>query len=93
MKAIHALAIAVLAPSTALNTGWAAAQAFPSKVVRLVVPFPPGGSNDMVARAMSQPLSKALGQSVVVENRAGANTLIGTELVARAPADGPHRRG
>ena len=88
MKAIHALAIAVLAPSTALNAGWAAAQAFPSKVVRLVVPFPAGGSNDVVARAMSQPLSKALGQSVVVENRPGANTLIGTELVARAPADG-----
>ena len=61
---------------------------FPSKVVRLVVPFSAGGSNDVVARAMSQPLGRALGQSVVVENRPGANTIIGTEAVARAPADG-----
>ena len=66
----------------------AQAQQFPSKTVRLVVPFAPGGSNDVVARAMSQPLSRALGQSVVVENRPGANTIIGTEAVARAPADG-----
>ena len=64
------------------------AQQFPSKTVRLVVPFAPGGSNDVVARSMSQPLSRALGQSVVVENRPGANTIIGTEAVARAPADG-----
>jgi tripartite-type tricarboxylate transporter receptor subunit TctC len=66
----------------------ALAQQFPSKPVRLVVPFAAGGSNDVVARAMSQPLSRALGQSVLVENRAGANTIIGTEAVARAPADG-----
>ena len=69
-------------------TAAASAQQFPSKTVRLVVPFPAGGSNDVVARAMSSPLSQALGQSVVVENRAGANTIIGTEVVARAPADG-----
>jgi len=72
----------------ALAAGSATAQPFPSKVVRLVVPFPAGGSNDVVARAMSQPLSQALGQSVVVENRAGANTVIGTEAVARSAPDG-----
>ena len=66
----------------------ATAQTFPSKVVRLVVPFPAGGSNDVVARAMAPTLSQAFGQSVIVENRAGANTLIGTEAVVRAPADG-----
>ena len=66
----------------------ALAQPFPSKVVRLVVPFPAGGSNDTVARAMSQPLAKALGQSVIIENRPGANSMLGTEHVARAPADG-----
>lgn len=64
------------------------AQPYPSRPVRLVVPFPPGGSNDTVARALSAPLAKALGQSVVIENRPGANTVIGTEAVARAPADG-----
>ncbi len=88
MKATQALAILALVLSTILVIEPAAAQGFPSKVVRLVVPFPPGGSNDVVARAMSQPLSRALGQGVVVENRPGASTLIGTEFVARAPADG-----
>ena len=78
----------VIAMGALLAAGLASAQGFPSKVVRLVVPFPAGGSNDVVARAMSQPLSQALGQSVVVENRAGANTVIGTEAVARSPADG-----
>ena len=78
----------VTAIVVAVVSGAASAQTFPSKVVRLVVPFPAGGSNDVVARAMSQPLSQALGQSVVVENRAGANTVIGTEAVARSPADG-----
>lgn len=78
-----------LALTTALAATGAAAQApFPSKVVRLVVPFAAGGSNDVVARALAIPLSKALGQSVIVENRPGGNTIVGTEAVARAPADG-----
>jgi len=81
-------AIIMLVAATLLPVAGAMAQAFPSKVVRLVVPFAAGGSNDVVARGMAQPLSKALGQSVVVENRPGANTIIGTEAVARAPADG-----
>lgn len=80
--------VVVLALAVMSAVGDVAAQAFPSKVVRIVVPFPAGGSNDVVARAMSQPLSRALGQSVVVENRPGANSIIGTEHVARAPADG-----
>ena len=72
----------------ALIGGEALPQAFPSKAVRLVVPFPAGGSNDTVARGMSQPLSKALGQSVVVENRPGANSILGSEHVARSAPDG-----
>ena len=64
------------------------AQTFPSKAVRLVVPFPPGGSNDIVARTLAQPLTRALGQNVIVDNRPGGITVIGAELVARAPADG-----
>src|SRR5688500_7718759 len=88
MNSMGTTGIIVLLLSAALSAGTAAAQPFPSKVVRLVVPFPAGGSNDVVARALSVPLGKALGQSVVVENRPGANTIIGTEVVARSPADG-----
>ncbi len=64
------------------------AQSFPSKQVRLVVPFPAGGAMDAVARILVQPLSKSFGQNVIVDNRPGGGTVIGTELVARAPADG-----
>jgi len=68
--------------------GAAFAQEFPAKAIRIVVPFPAGGTTDTVARAVSGPLSKALGQSVIIENRPGANTVIGSEIVLRAPADG-----
>lgn len=64
------------------------AQTFPSRNLRLVVPFPPAGAVDVLARTLSQPLSTAFGQNVIVENRPGANTVIGAELVARSPADG-----
>ncbi len=78
----------LVSATTTLFAALAAAQPFPSKVVRLVVPYPPGGSVDVVARTISQPLSRALGQTVIVENRPGANATIGTEHVVRAPADG-----
>ncbi|MGQ0525136.1 MAG: Bug family tripartite tricarboxylate transporter substrate binding protein [Betaproteobacteria bacterium] len=68
--------------------GTAAAQDFPSKTVRLIVPFPPGGAVDIIARSMGPPLSRGLGQNIMVENRPGGNTVIGAELVFRAPADG-----
>jgi len=64
------------------------AQTFPSKPVRLVVPFPAGGALDTIARNLAPPLSRALGQNVIVDNRPGGGTVIGTEVVARAPADG-----
>ena len=73
---------------TMLAGGAALAQEFPSKPVRIVVPFPAGGTTDIIGRALAPPLARALGQSVIVENRTGANTVIGTELVLRAPADG-----
>jgi len=71
----------------ALATGsWA--QEFPSRPLRFVVPYPPGGSLDVVARAMAPKLSAALGQPVVIDNRAGASGTIGSEFVARAAPDG-----
>jgi tripartite-type tricarboxylate transporter receptor subunit TctC len=66
----------------------AQAQSWPTKPVRLVVPYPPGGSTDVTARTLAERIAPALGQSVLVENRAGAGGNIGIESVARADADG-----
>ena len=71
-----------------LSTGTAAAQGFPSKPVRLVVPFAAGGAIDTIARTLSQPLNRSFGQSVVVDNRPSTTGVVGAEVVARAPADG-----
>ena len=62
--------------------------AWPSKTLRIVVPYPPGGSSDIIARSISQPLSDALKQTVIVENRAGANGNLGADLVAKSAPDG-----
>lgn len=61
---------------------------YPVKPVRLIVPYPPGGGNDIIARAVSEKLTEQLGQQVVVDNRGGAATVIGTEIAASAPHDG-----
>jgi tripartite-type tricarboxylate transporter receptor subunit TctC len=66
----------------------ARAQAYPSRPVRVIVPFAPAGTSDILARLMGQWLSERLGQQFVIENRPGASTTIGTEAVVRAPADG-----
>lgn len=71
-----------------LSAGNAFSQSFPSKPVRVVVPFAPGGGADVVTRVLSPKMAEFLGQPVVVENRAGAGGNIGAEAVARAPADG-----
>jgi tripartite-type tricarboxylate transporter receptor subunit TctC len=77
------------AASAALMPGALWAQAtYPNKAVTLIVPNPPGGNTDILARIFSVPLAKALGQAVVVENRAGAGGVIGMTAAARAPADG-----
>jgi tripartite-type tricarboxylate transporter receptor subunit TctC len=64
------------------------AQSFPTKPVRIVVPFPPGGGTDVVARTVAPKMQELLGQPVLIENRAGAGGNIGTEYVAKSPADG-----
>jgi tripartite-type tricarboxylate transporter receptor subunit TctC len=66
----------------------AAAQTYPVKPVRVVVPWPPGGSNDIVGRIVSQKLSELAGQQFVVDNRGGASGIIGSEMVAKSPPDG-----
>jgi tripartite-type tricarboxylate transporter receptor subunit TctC len=69
--------------------GWAQAQsAFPDKPIRMVLPFPPGGPTDLVARVLAQKMSDQMGQQVVIDNKPGANGNIAAELVAKAPADG-----
>lgn len=73
----------------ALATATAAlGQAYPSKPIRLIVPFPPGGAVDFYARVVQQPLSEALGQQVVIENKAGASGMVGIDAVAKAAPDG-----
>ena len=64
------------------------AQDYPDKAVRLIIPFPPGGSNDVVGRLIATKLGDVLGKQVVVDNRTGAGGVIGTEIAAKAPADG-----
>ena len=79
------LGIALLA-AIASQSSWA--QAYPTKPIRLVVPFPAGGGTDIVARALGEGLARELGQPVVIDNKAGAGTAIGNDTVAKAPADG-----
>ncbi|HSV84703.1 MAG TPA: tripartite tricarboxylate transporter substrate binding protein [Ramlibacter sp.] len=85
----HLLAAALGAAALGAAALPAFAQAsYPDKPLRVIVSFPPGGAADQIARAVSQPLQQALGQPVVVENRAGANGNIAGEFVAKGPADG-----
>ena len=85
--AVAAVCCAAL-PSAHAAEQPADASKFPSRPIRMIVPFPPGGSNDILARFLAQKMSERLPQQTVVDNRAGADGIIGTEAAARSPADG-----
>jgi tripartite-type tricarboxylate transporter receptor subunit TctC len=87
MPRIHSLLLNAAGLMLALATA-AAAQDYPTRPVRFIIPFPPGGSNDVVGRMIATQLSERLGKQVVVDNRGGAGGVIGTELAANAPNDG-----
>ena len=79
----------------AMGLGWAAvtalaqtASAYPEKTVKVIIPFPPGGTLDKIGRMLAQKMGEQLGQSFIVENRPGGNGIIGADVVAKAPADG-----
>lgn len=84
MRRRHLLAL----PASLAVPTLARAQSWPARTVRVIVPFPPGGTTDVVARLVAQRLSATLGQSFVIENRAGAGGTLGSDLVAKSPPDG-----
>ena len=88
MKRFGWLVVAVAALLTLAAPGIAVAQAWPSRPIRIVVPYSPGGTTDLLARVIGQHLGEKWGQTVVVENKPGVNGMLGADLVAKAPPDG-----
>jgi len=86
MRAVRVFAAAIVVTFSATGVAWS--QAYPAKPVRVIVPFPPGGANDIAARVLMPKISEQMGQSFVIENRSGAGGTIGTAFVAQSPGDG-----
>ncbi len=86
--ALLAFAAGIALYSASWSTHAAETQTYPTRPLRFVVPFPPSGSNDIIARAVAGKLGDDLGQTVIVDNRGGANGIIGTDLTAKSPPDG-----
>ena len=87
-RRLAALSIALATSVAAFHTTGALAQAYPAKPVKLIVGFPPGGGSDALARLLGAALTDKVGQQVLVDNKAGANTIIATQFVQSQPADG-----
>src|SRR5438552_15388711 len=94
MRMAPHILIAAVAVALTLGPAWAQAplesdaKGYPNRPIRIIVPFPPGGPADTITRLIGQRISEDWGQPVVIDNRAGGNTAIGAQAVARAPADG-----
>ena len=80
--------IALLGGAAMMPAAAAAAETFPTRPIRLIVPYPPGGGTDIIARVLGEKLRESLGQPVVIDNRGGAGGILGTELAAKAAPDG-----
>ncbi|MEY3643080.1 MAG: hypothetical protein RLZZ149_1008 [Pseudomonadota bacterium] len=86
MRYHHKLVLGVFAFLTAIGSAWA--QQYPDRAIKWIVPYPPAGTTDVIARIISPPLSEILGQQVIVENRAGGGNNIGVDAVIKSPPDG-----
>src|SRR5437763_3504238 len=85
---VRHLWLALFAMSLVALSSPADAQDYPTKPIKFVVPYPPGGGTDVVARIVNEPLATALGQPIIIDNRGGAAGNLGTDIVAKSPADG-----
>lgn len=88
MRAASRIALSALSTLALLGAGAVQAQNYPNKPVRLIVPFAPGGASDIIARGMNEPMNRALGQPMIIENKPGAGSSLGVEQAARSAPDG-----